>query len=555
MEVLHEQKFWLKNYPEGVPTKIEIERVSVSQTLRHSAEKFKDRAALIFMDHEISFQTLEAQVNRFAQALKDLGIQKGDRVAIMLPNLPQFVVAHYATLRIGAVCAMVNPLYTEHELGYLLDDSGAETLIILDSLYPRAQAIQGQTKLKCTVICHLNDLLSIPDHQMPPGTFQQVPTSADVLEFRTLIEKYEDKTVPEESEWEALAVLIYTGGTTGRSKGVMLSHANISSNAQQVLAYTTHLLAEGKELTLAIYPFFHVAGYSVVQNSFVRQGTTMVMVPRPEPELLVDMIEKYKPTVVQAVPTLYVGMLQLEKFHQIDVSKIKMFGTGAAPMSGTTYRGLKELSPNTHVTEGYGMTETGGLASTTPAISRFKQGSVGMPILNTEIKIVDIETGTKELPLGQEGEIIIRGPQVMMGYYNKPEQTAETLKDGWLYSGDIGYMDEEGWVFIVDRKKDMIIASGYNIYPKEVDEVLFAHPKIIEACTVGVPDEYRGETVKAFIVKKAEESLNSEEVISFCKEKLAAYKVPKLIEFVEELPKSAVGKILRRSLRDRAKKA
>ncbi|NJL12965.1 MAG: long-chain fatty acid--CoA ligase [Microscillaceae bacterium] len=376
-----------------------------------------------------------------------------------------------------------------------------------------------------------------------------MPDQEGVFAFKDLMDKASEVPFPDQSQWDALALLIYTGGTTGVSKGVMLTHANLSCTVQQTLAFFSNVFKPGEDVAPAIYPFFHVGGHSVVQNTFIWNGATLHLVPRPEAKSLAQLLRQHRFTVFQAVPTLFVGLLQEPSFREADLSGIKIFGTGAAPMSGATYLALKELAPQVMVTEGYGMTETGGLITSTPATARFKQGSVGLPLPDTEVRIVDLEKGTQEMPLGQAGEVVVKGPQVMAGYYQRPDQTKEVFQEGWLHTGDIGYLDEEGWLFLIDRKKDMILASGYNIYPKEIDEVLYTHPDILEACTVGIPDAYRGETVKVFIVRKPGSTLQAEEVEAFCREKLAAYKVPRLVEFVAELPKSAVGKILRRALR------
>lgn len=550
IETINKSNFWQKNYPEGISYEIEIEKITLPAVLRRTADTVPEQTALVFLEQKTDYKTLAEWVNRFANALRNLGIQKGDRVALMMPNIPQFVVANYALLQIGAVGAMVNPLYTEHELEHLLNDSGSETLIVWDMLFGKAQAVWRKTKLKRVIISHVNDLVPIPSAMLPAGYFAEIPPQENVYEFKNLLEQAPTSLAEDSSNWDDLAILIYTGGTTGVSKGVMLNHSNLSSTVQQTVSYFSNIFEKATEIVPVIYPMFHVAGYSVVQNVAVWNGSTMLLVPRPEVKSLAEMIVKHRPTVFQAVPTLFVGLLNEPTFRKADMSQVKIFGTGAAPMSGSTYNALKELVPDSQVNEGYGMTETSGLISSTPGIPVFKQGSVGLPMPNTEIKIVDLDTGNDEMPIGEVGELLVRGPQVMQGYYNRPEATEATFREGWLYTGDIAYIDKEGWVFIVDRKKDIIIASGYNVYPKEIDEVLFTHPQILEACTVGVPDDYRGETVKVFIVPKEGISIDKEEVISFCREKLAPYKVPKLIEIVAELPKSAVGKILRRKLRE-----
>lgn len=378
--------------------------------------------------------------------------------------------------------------------------------------------------------------------------YKKVAPAENVYVFKDLIDKYPQTPIEDQSRWEELATLIYTGGTTGVSKGVMLSNANLSSNIQQFVAWFPDL-KKGEERLIGNYPVFHGAGFAVM-NLMIWQGWEHLLVPRPEPKIDVELIKKYQPTFLPGVPTLFVGLLADPDFRKLDFSSIKGFFSGAAPLAADTIRDLKELTGAT-MCEVYGSTETAPFATVTPWGGQVKPGTVGIPIPDTDVKIVDLEDYTKELPLGEEGEIVIKGPQIMMGYYKNPDETANTLKDGWYLSGDIGKFDSDGYLSVVDRKKDMIIAGGYNIYPVELDGVLMTHPKILEACTIGIPHEYRGETVKAFVVVKEGETLSEEEVSTYCKEKLAAYKVPKLIEFIAELPKTAVGKIMRRELRDR----
>jgi long-chain acyl-CoA synthetase len=347
---------------------------------------------------------------------------------------------------------------------------------------------------------------------------------------------------------EDLGALIYTGGTTGISKGVMLSHANISFNTQQFRSWFTES-KDGEESLLAIFPFFHAAGWTGLQNTAIYAGWTDILVPRPEPDRILDLLEKFRPSILPGVSTIFVALLNNERFQKMDLSFVKAYLTGSAPMAVDTIQKIKALRdvPMINV---YGLTEITPMGTATPWGGDEKPGSVGIPFPNTDLKIVDLETGKKEMKIGETGEICFKGPQVMMGYYKKPEETAAVMEDGWLKTGDVGFMDEDGYVTIVDRKKDMIIASGFNIYPKEIDELLMTHPKVLEVCTIGIPDAYRGETVKTYIVPRPGQTLTEEEIKNFCKEALAAYKVPKRVEFIDALPKSAVGKILRRELRD-----
>ena len=546
-------RIWHKSYPAEVPHEIEFEKITMPEVLARNAKRFSDNVALVYMGKRITYKELDALVNRFARALKGLGVERGDKVAMLLPNIPQIVIANYATHRIGAVSAMNNPLYTERELSYQLNDSDAKVLVTLDLLLPRALSVKGQTKIESIITCHINDYLPFPIKQLFPfvkkDMYRKVDAAPGIFEFTDLMRKNPGTPVENEAEWDEVGTLLYTGGTTGISKGAMLTHANMSCNVQQLRAWF-YTFKDGEESMLAVFPFFHAAGYTGPQNTTLFMAGTDVLVPRPEPDTIVDMLKKYRPSIVPGVPTIYVGLLSNEKFRDMDLSFIKMFIAGAAPLSLDTINQLKELTGGSSIVNVYGLTEITPMGTATPVGGKEKPGTVGVPLPSTDLRIVDVETGTKDMPLGETGEILFKGPQVMKGYYKKPEETAKTVKEGWVYTGDIGFMDDDGYITIVDRKKDMIVAAGYNIFPQEVDEILFQHPKILEACAIGVPDEYRGETVKSYIVVKPGESLDKEEVINYCKQRLAAYKVPKIIEFIDELPKSAVGKILRRKLKE-----
>jgi len=550
------ERIWHKSYAPGVPPEIEPERITMAEALRRMAGEFPDQTAFIYMGRKISFRELESLVNRFTRALTDLGVGAGDKVGMLLPNLPQLIIANHACYRLGAITVMNNPLYTERELQVQLDDSDARFLITLDLLLPRALKIKAATKIEKIIPCHINDYLPFPARQLFPYVkkelYRKVVPEPGVYPFLDLIGKYSDAPVPIAAHWNDVAAFIYTGGTTGVSKGAMLTHGNISWVVQQFLAMFPDL-KDSKEIVMGVYPIFHSAGYLVSQNLPIWSGWTSIMIPRPEPGVILEMLRKYRPGFLPGVPTIFVGLLNREEFRKMDLSFIKAFFGGAAPLAPETVKQLVDLTGK-GIYDVYGLTENSALATCTPWKGKAKPGTVGVPIPNTDLKIVDLETGTRELPAGEAGEICIKGPQLMKGYYKKPEETANALRDGWLFTGDIGYLDEDGHLSMVDRKKDMIIAGGFNIYPKEIDEVLFAHPKVVEACAIGVPDPYRGETVKAFIVLKPGETLTAEEIIGYCKERLAAYKTPTHVEFLDALPKSAVGKILRRELRERDRK-
>jgi long-chain acyl-CoA synthetase len=547
-----EEKLWYKSYASGVKKILDYEKLTISEALTRTATKLPGHTALNYMGKKITYNELNKLVNQFARALMDLDVKPGDKVAVCLPNIPQVIIANMAIFRIGAVAVQNNPLYTERELGHQLNDSDAKHVITLTLLIPRMQKIKPNTKIEKIIGCHINSYLPFLKKQLFPlvkkDMYRRVEPSEEVLVFNDLIGRYSAEPLQDQSKWDELAALIYTGGTTGVSKGVMLSHANLSCNVQQFAAWFPDL-QQGEEKLVGNYPVFHAAGFATMQNLITWQAWEHIMVPRPEPTINIKLIKKFKPTFLPGVPTMFVGLLADPNFRKMDLSSIKGFFSGAAPLAADTIRDLKDLAGAT-MCEVYGSTETAPYATVTPWGGTVKPGTVGVPLPDTDIKIVDVEDPDKEMKPGEPGEIAIKGPQIMMGYYKMPEETDYVLKDGWFYSGDIGMFDEDGYLSIVDRKKDIIIAGGYNIYPIELDDVLMAYPKIMEACTIGVPHEYRGETVKAFIVTKDGETLTEEEVISYCKEKLAAYKVPKIIEFIDELPKSAVGKILRRKLKE-----
>jgi long-chain acyl-CoA synthetase len=547
-----EERIWHKAYAPGVPRSVDYEKVPMPEALARTAKRFPETMALNLMGKRISYRELDDLVNRFAGALADLGIRKGDKVALILPNLPQAVIASYAVFRLGAVVVMNNPLYTERELLHQLTDSESKMCICLDLLVPRVMKLKPQTGIQAIIACHIRDYLPFPKKQLFPYVkkemHREVRPGEGVLDFWDLIRKYPSKARETDASWEELAALIYTGGTTGVSKGVMLTHANCSIVPQQMRAWFFDV-EDGQATQIAIFPFFHVAGFTAMMNFNIYAGFGQILVPRPEPNIVLELTRKYRPSYFGCVPTIYVGLLNHPEFPKTDLSFIKGCISGAAPLALETIRAWEEAVGAT-IVEVYGMTECATLCHANPWRGKTKVGSVGVPISDTDCRIVDVEMGTQDLGVGESGEIVIRGPQVTQGYYKRPDETAIAFRDGWFYTGDVGYMDEEGYLFIVDRKMDMIIAGGYNIYPREIDEVLYAHPKVSEACAVGLPDAYRGETVKAFIVKKPGESLSEGDVISYCKERLAAYKVPKQVEFMEDLPKSVIGKILRRKLKE-----
>ena len=544
---------WHSHYPQEVDTCPEFEHITMSQALIRTVDKFPDTTALNYLGKKIIYRELYSLVGKLAYGLKKLGVAPGDKVALLLPNIPQIVIANFAIWRLGAVTVPNNPLYTERELIYQLNDSESKVLIALDLLMPRVQNILPQTSIRDVIACHLNDYLPFPKNILFPivkkDMYRRIKPQSQTHLFTEIISGADKEETEDQSQWDHIGALLYTGGTTGVSKGVILTHANMSINVQQITMWFNQL-KEGESSMLAVFPFFHSAGFTGIQNACVFKGLTDVLVPRPEPDIIIDIMKKAKPEFVPGVPTIYTGLLNNPAFRQMDLSHIKVFAAGAAPLSPETIKDLKALTGK-GISNIYGLTETSPMATATPLETMKKSGSVGVPLPSTDMRIINLEDGKTEMPTGASGEVTFKGPQVMQGYYNKPDETAAVLKNGWLYTGDIGFIDDEGFLTLIDRKKDMIIASGYNIYPNEIDEVLFEHPKVLEAGTIGIPDDYRGESVKAFVVSKQGETISEQELIEYCRTKLAAYKIPKNIEFIDELPKTAIGKILRRELRER----
>ena len=551
MPKFSDKKPWFDFYPEGVPRTIDYEEITLQDAFRRAAKEYPRKPALTFMGNVIDYEELLGLVDRFATALADLGVKKGSKVATLLPNLPQMVIAYYAALSLGASMVLNNPLYTDRELEHQLNDSESEFLVTLDLLAPRMIALKPKTGVKEIIICHINDYLPFPKKQLFPfvkkAMFRKVEKQGGVHEFLDLVKKFKPNPPKVKVGFDDIACFQYTGGTTGVSKGVLLTHGNLSKNVQQIIAWFP-AFNPGEEVELGVLPFFHSFGMTTVMNLSLWNAWNIVLIPRPEPQAILEALDTYKPTFMPAVPTMYVGMLRHPDFKKYDVTSLIGCFSGAAPLPLEVIREFEEAT-GSQICEAYGLSETSPAATINPFGGKTKVGSIGLPVPDTDIRIVDLETGDKEMPVGESGEVIIKGPQVTEGYYKREEETKQAVRNGWLYTGDIGMMDEEGYFYIVDRKKDMIIAGGYNIYPRDIDEVLFEHPKVAEACAIGVPHEYRGETVKAFVVLKPGETATEEEMIAYCKEKLAAYKVPKIIEFIDDLPKSAVGKILRKELR------
>jgi long-chain acyl-CoA synthetase len=548
-----ERRIWQRFYDEGVPYEIPLPRETLVARMERTVRDFSDLVATHFFGAEITYRGFAEQVNRFAASLSSLGVKPGDRVAIMLPNCPQTIIAHYATLTIGAVAVMTNPMYVEREMQHQFRDAGVKVLVGLDHLYPRIARVWKETPVQHLVITGIRDYLPFPLNFLYPVKARReklnlrVPYSPTIHSFRELIRQSPGNPPRPDLTVNDLAVLQYTGGTTGVAKGVMLSHANLVANIEQITAWLP-ALQPGRERFLCVVPLFHVLGLTAVMNWPICCGFTMVLLPRFELKMFLKTIVKTRPTIAILVPTIITAMVNAPDIAKYDLTSIKYVVSGSAPLPVETMRRFEELTGGV-IIEGYGLTETAPVTHVNPVKGTRKPGSIGIAVPSTDARIVDLDTGTREQPTKEAGELVLKGPQVMRAYWNMPAETAEALRDGWLYTGDIAYMDDDGYAYIVDRKKDLIIAGGFNIYPRDVDEVLYEHPKIADAVTIGIPDPYRGETVKVFVVVRPGTTLTQEEVITHCRERLAAYKVPRYVEFRAELPKTIVGKVLRKQLR------
>lgn len=546
--ISYKDKPWLKFYDKGVPSTINFVDCTLNDYFDEAINKYADRVAFVSQGYEMTYRELGDAVNKFATCLADFGINKGDRVAIHLPNILHCVAAYYAVIKIGGIVVMHNPLYSPSELEYQFNDSGAKVVVTLDLFGNTIIDLRSKTQVKQIVCVSLRDYL--PSNVDPNTILSVEPKQAeDVYKWKDIISKYPAQPPKVTVTTEDIAQLQYTGGTTGVSKGAMLTHSNLTKQLQQIDAWDTTIHRGDAMTMVGALPFFHVYGLSTVMNLNIYDGFKTILTGRPTPESLIEIIQKYRPQIACLVPTMYIGMLNHPDFEKLDLTCIKRLMCGSAPLPLEVIKAYEEKA-GVHINEGYGLTEASPVTHSNPYGTVQKSGSIGIPYPSTEVRIVDLETGENDVPVGQPGEMIIKGPQIMKGYWNRPDETAKSIRNGWLYTGDIAIMDEDGYFFIVDRKKDMVISGGYNVYPREIDEVLYTHPKVLEACCIGIPHPTRGEQIKAFVVLKEGETATEKEIIDYCATKLAKYKLPTIVEFRTELPKSNVGKILRKVLRE-----
>lgn len=547
-------KPWLSSYDAGVPEHMEYEMICLPDFLKRSANLFPDKMALTFQGYRLSFARLNDMVNRFAACLTDFGIKKGDRVAIVLPNTIPCVVAYYAVLRVGAITVMNNPLYTDRELLHQFTDAEAKVLITLDLLANRMIDLRPKTQIRQIVYTGIGDYLPFPKKLLFPLVAKRKKLSATVkaahelYRWKPLMARYAPHPPAVVLDFEDVAMFQYTGGTTGIAKGVMLTHGNLSKQIQHISAWFPTFADD--EVMLGALPFFHVFGLTTAMNLAIYKGWGNILVPKPQPSQLLEAISRFKPTFAPLVPTMYIGILEHPDIERIDLSSIKGCFSGSAPLPLEVISAF-EKKTGAVIVEGFGLTESCPVTHINPFRGKRKVGSVGVPISDTLCRIVDLNDGTTDVPVGETGELLVKGPQVMKGYWRQPDETEETLADGWLRTGDIAKMDEDGYFYIVDRRKDMIIAGGYNVYPRDIEEVFFGHPNVLEASAIGIPHPKRGETIKVFVVLKEGQAVSEAELIKYCEDKLAKYKWPTQIEFCRELPKSNVGKVLKKDLRVR----
>ena len=564
---------WFDSYPEGVPHTLEpYPEKSLYALLQEAADRYPDRPALAWAvpgGKTLTYRQVREETERFSAALRDLGVGRGDRVGLFLPTCPQYVIAYYATVRIGAVIVGNNPLYTRRELTHQLKDAGIEVLVVLDQLYPNVEPLRDEVGLREVVVTSVTDYMKFPLNVLAPLKFRRearhegkpwppVPDAAKVRSWKELMRSA--GAIPPVAEVDPrndVAGFIYTGGTTGLSKGAMLSHFNLVANAMQSAAWFPRL-REGQEAVMCVLPFFHSYGMTVCMNIGIFKAGKLVLLPRFELQMTLKAIQKERPTMFPGVPRLYIALNEAEETRNYDLKSIRACLSGAAPLPLAVAKKFNSIT-GASVVEGYGLTETSPVTHANPIAGGAREGSIGLPIPDTDCKLVDVDDPSKVAEPGAEGELCIAGPQVMLGYWNRKEESDDMIRTDengvrWLHSGDIAKMDDDGFFSIVDRKKDMIIVSGFNVYPTDVEQALYRHPAVEKVAVVGVPDEKTGEAVKAFVVLRKGESATPEEIAEWARGELTGYRAPKQVEIRDALPETMVGKVLRRVLVDEEKK-
>jgi long-chain acyl-CoA synthetase len=548
---------WHRFYDTGIPPELSFEDVTLPQWLERAVRDYADRPALIFRNRSLTYREFKDQVDRLATALAGLGVKPGDRVAMQFPNLPHMVISYYAVQTLGGVAVPTNPLYTPREIEYQWNDAECVVAILPDYIFAsRVAEIRHRLSVRHYVVGSIPEYLGFPLNLLAPLKLKRAQpplmaafhTGPTVHRFGALIRQTPASPPSVAVGMGDLSTLLYTGGTTGVSKGAMLTQRNLSSNMQQMRSWFARAV-EGQEVILGALPFFHSFGLTVAMNLSVRLAATLVLIPNPRDiRAIIQSIIKHRITLMAAVPATFQAINHYPGITRADLASVRMCNSGSAPLPVEVLRRFEELTGG-KISEGFGLTETSPVTHCNPLFSKRKVGSIGVPLPGTDAKVVDADDGVTVKPPGEVGELLLAGPQVMQGYWKKPEETAKVLRDGWLYTGDLCRGDEDGFYFIAGRKKDMIISSGFNVYPDEIDQVLTAHPAVLEAASIGVPDAKRGESIKSFVVLRPGMRAAAEDLLAHCKEQLAPYKVPREFEFRDALPRSSVLKILRRELR------
>jgi len=553
------EKPWFKSWPEGVPQHIDYPEVPLFELLRKTAQKYPNHTALIYFNRAITYKELDEASDKFATALVDLGVKKGDRVAIFLANVPQFIISYYGTLKTGAIVTAVSPLYKEREVEHQLGDSEAETIVVLDLLYPLVEKVWEKTKIKNVIVTGLKEYmpsaLAFIGSLLKRIPSRKVERKPNVYFFQELINKYPaDPPKVDINPKEDLAALQYTGGTTGTAKGAMLTHMNLLSNAIVCAVWLKG--TEADETFLTVVPLFHIYGMTTAMNAPIYLAGKCVLLPSFHATTTFKSIQKHKVTVFCGAPTMYAMLLAHPDLGKYDLTSVRFCVSGSAPLPPEVQKKFMEVIRGALV-EGYGLTESSPVTHCNPldrSMKTVKVGSIGLPWPDTDAKIMDMDTGDKELATGETGELVVKGPQVMKGYWKMPDETAAVLRDGWLYTGDIGKMDEDGYFYITDRKKDLIKYKGYSVYPRELEDALYEHPAVKLCGVIGKPDTVAGEIPKAFVVLKEGQTATEDEIKEFVNSKVAPYKAIREVEFRAELPMTMVGKVLRRVLQEEERK-
>ena len=537
---------WLDHYDYWVPHHTNYPRRPLYEILRRAAAEGGELPATTFLGADLTFAELKEKADRLATTLARHGVVKGDRVGIMLPNCPQYLIGVFAVLRLGAIVVNINPAYAAPEVEHLVRDSGIKMLLTLDRLAPAVAALRSGTNLETIIITALGEYSA---EAKPAAAVAHTIRLADLIDESTTIDLPRVDIEPDED----VAVLQYTGGTTGVPKAAMLTHRNIFANTIQTELWHARSTERGRDRFLMVIPYFHIYGLTVGMMRGLWQGARQILIPKYDVEAVLTALRDHQPTYFPAVPTIFVSLLNHPRLREFNLDRVCTYNSGSAPIALEVLEKFERVV-NVPLNQGYGLTEASPVTHSTAHFAKRKPASIGLPMPDTDIKVVDLETGTRELPLGEEGELCVAGPQIMKGYWNKPEETALALRtddDGvvWLHTGDVARIDEDGFTFIVQRKKDMIIVDGFNVYPSEVEGALYAHPAVMEAAAIGVPHSYHGEVVKAFVVLKANQSVTADELKTHCVARLAEFKRPRTIEIRDSLPKSTVGKILYTKLR------